>query len=144
MQHRSRKKRQGFSFIEIMIVIIILGLLTGITGVYLFDAAADARVKTTKTQMKSLGTALDLYRLHNSLYPSTEQGLEALLSKPEVGVLPKNWNGPYIRDKKLPQDGWGSNFKYVSEGSSYQIISLGADTVEGGEGENADINSDEI
>ena len=76
-------------------VIIILGLLSGIVGVYLFDSAEQAKADATKTQIKGLETALDLYRLHNSRYPSNEQGLKALLSKPGVGVIPDSWNGPY-------------------------------------------------
>ena len=81
----SRQPKRGFSFIEVLVVIIILGLLSGIVGVYLFDSAEQAKADATKTQIKGLETALDLYRLHNSRYPSSEQGLKALLSKPEVG-----------------------------------------------------------
>lgn len=141
---RQARKRLGFSFIEIMVVVIILGLLAGITGVYFFDAASKARADTTTTQIRSLGTALDLYRLHNTGYPTTEQSLAALLKKPELGIPPKNWNGPYIRDKKLPTDGWGNNFRYIGSSSDYEIISLGADGVEGGSGENADISSNNL
>ena len=81
----------GFSFIEVMVVIIILGLLSSIVGVYLFDSAEKAKADATKTQIRGLETALDLYRLHNSRYPSSEQGLKALLQRPEVGLIPKNW-----------------------------------------------------
>jgi len=137
-------RKRGFSFIEVMVVILILGLLSGIVGVYLFDAAEKAKVDATKTQIKSFATSLDLYRLHNSQYPSTEQGLQSLLSKPEVGIIPRNWNGPYLRGKKLPQDAWGSPFRYIGNGSEYQIISMGADAVEGGSDLNADINSDDL
>ena len=98
------KTKQGFSFIEVLVVIIILGLLSGIVGVYLFDSAEQAKADATKTQIKGLETALDLYRLHNSRYPSSEQGLKALLSKPEVGLIPESWNGPYLRGKNLPND----------------------------------------
>ena len=106
---------RGFSFIEVMVVIIILGLLSSVVGVYLFDSAEKAKADATKTQIRGLETALDLYRLHNSRYPSSEQGLKALLERPEVGLIPKNWNGPYLRGKKLPEDGWDSPFKYISE-----------------------------
>ena len=140
-----QRKLRGFSFIEVMVVIIILGLLSSIVGVYLFDSAEKAKVDATKTQIKGLETALDLYRLHNSRYPSTEQGLKALLEKPEVGIIPKNWNGPYLRGKNLPQDGWESPYRYLSvDGKNYEVISLGADGIDGGTDLDADINSRDL
>ena len=142
---KRRKRLRGFSFIEVMVVIIILGLLSSIVGVYLFDSAEKAKADATKTQIKGLETALDLYRLHNSRYPSAEQGLKALLEKPEVGVIPKNWNGPYLRGNNLPEDGWGSPYRYLSvNGKNYEIISLGADATDGGTDLDADINSSEL
>ena len=139
------RRLRGFSFIEVMVVIIILGLLSSIVGVYLFDAAEKAKVDATKTQIKGLETALDLYRLHNSRYPSSEQGLKALLDKPEVGLIPKNWNGPYLRGNNLPEDGWDSPFRYISEnGNEYEIISLGADGTDGGADLDADISSSDL
>ena len=141
----NRRHLHGFSFIEVMVVIIILGLLSSIVGVYLFDSAEKAKADATKTQIKGLETALDLYRLHKSRNPSTEQGLKALLTKPEVGVLPKNWNGPYLRGKNLPEDGWGSPYRYLSgNGNNYEIISLGADGIDGGTDLDADINSKDL
>ena len=157
MKHRSRRdylniklkkdgrRLRGFSFIEVMVVIIILGLLSSVVGVYLFDSAEKAKADATKTQIRGLETALDLYRLHNSRYPSSEQGLNALLERPEVGLIPKNWNGPYLRGNKLPEDGWDSPFKYISEnGNDYEIISLGADGVDGGIDLDADISSSDL
>ena len=142
---KRRKRLRGFSFIEVMVVIIILGLLSSIVGVYLFDSAEKAKADATKTQIRGLETALDLYRLHNSRYPSAEQGLKALLEKPEVGVIPKNWNGPYLRGNNLPEDGWGSPYRYLSvNGKNYEIISLGADAADGGTDLDADINSSEL
>ena len=154
MKHNSRQdflKRKlkkdggrlsGFSFIEVMVVIIILGLLSSIVGVYLFDSAEKAKADATKTQIRGVETALDLYRLHNSRYPSSEQGLKALLDSPEVGLIPKNWNGPYLRGKNLPEDGWDSPFRYISEnGNEFEIISLGADAIDGGVDLDADISS---
>jgi general secretion pathway protein G len=142
---KRQKRLRGFSFIEVMVVIIILGLLSSIVGVYLFDSAEKAKADATKTQIKGLETALDLYRLHNSRYPSAEQGLKALLEKPEVGVIPKNWNGPYLRGNNLPEDGWGSPYRYLSvNGKNYEIISLGADAADGGTDLDADINSSEL
>ena len=140
-----RKLTRGFSFIEVLVVIIILGLLSGIVGVYLFDSAEQAKADATKTQIKWLETALDLYRLHNSRYPTSEQGLEALLSKPEVGVIPDSWNGPYLRGKNLPKDGWNNDFRYTTQnGKDYEIISMGADGVEGGSDLDEDINSTDL
>ncbi|HBR59702.1 MAG: type II secretion system protein GspG [Deltaproteobacteria bacterium] len=142
---KKRKRLGGFSFIEVMVVIIILGLLSSIVGVYLFDSAEQAKADATKTQIKGLETALDLYRLHNSRYPSAEQGLKALLEKPEVGIIPKNWNGPYLRGNNLPEDGWGSPYRYLSvNGKNYEIISLGADGTDGGTDLDADINSSDL
>ena len=139
------KRSHGFSFIEVMVVIIILGLLSSIVGVYLFDSAEMAKADATKTQIRGLETALDLYRLHNSRYPSSEQGLSALLERPEVGLIPKNWNGPYLRGNNLPEDGWDSPFRYISEnGNEYEIISLGADAIDGGVGLDADISSNDL
>jgi len=140
-----KPSQQGFSFIEVMVVIIILGLLSSIVGVYLFDAAEKAKVDATKTQIRGLETALDLYRLHNSRYPTSEQGLRALLKKPELGVIPKNWNGPYLRGNNLPRDGWGNKYNYISSnGRNFEIISLGADGIDGGTDLDADINSTKI
>ena len=143
--NRRKKRRRGFSFIEVMVVIIILGLLSSIVGVYLFDSAEKAKVDVTKTQIRGLETALDLYRLHNSRYPSSEQGLAALLGKPEVGIIPKNWNGPYLRGNNLPEDGWSNPYRYVSvNGKNYEIISLGADGTDGGTELDADLNSSDL
>ena len=139
------KRLRGFSFIEVMVVIIILGLLSSIVGVYLFDSAEKAKADATKTQIRGLETALDLYRLHNSRYPSSEQGLEALLERPEVGLIPKNWNGPYLRGKNLPEDGWDNPFRYISVNENeYEIISLGADGIDGGVDLDADISSSDL
>ena len=139
------KRSRGFSFIEVMVVIIILGLLSSIVGVYLFDSAEKAKADATKTQIRGLETALDLYRLHNSRYPSSEQGLKALLERPEVGLIPKNWTGPYLRGNNLPGDGWDSPFRYFSEnGNEYEIISLGADGIDGGLDLDGDISSSDL
>ena len=136
---------RGFSFIEVMVVIIILGLLSSIVGVYLFDSAEKAKADATKTQIRMLETALDLYRLHNSRYPSSEQGLMALMERPEVGLIPKNWNGPYLRGNNLPEDGWDSPFRYISEnGNEFEIISLGADGFDGGVDLDEDISSSDL
>ena len=144
-----RKQRRsgrlpGFSFIEILVVLIILALLAGIVGTQLLGEAEKAKAEATKIQMHALDAALNLYRLHNSTYPGTEQGLEALLSRPEVGVLPRNWQGPYLNANNLPHDGWDQPFIYETDGHTFTILSLGADGVDGGTDLNADISSRDL
>ena len=137
------QKRKAFSLIEIMVVIIIIGLVAGLVGVTVFGQLDQAKVDTTITNIRGLQTALDLYRLSNQSYPQTEQGLDALIKKPEVGKIPKNWNGPYINGK-LPKDGWDNDFIYRGSGKQYEIISHGADGEEGGAETAADINSKDL
>ena len=142
---KRRKRLGGFSFIEVLVVIIIIAILSGFVGVSLFDSLDRSKVDATKAQIKMYETALDLYRLHNSSYPSADQGLKALLEKPEVGIIPKNWNGPYLRGNDLPEDGWGSPYRYLRvNGKNYEIISLGADGTDGGTDLDADINSSDM
>ncbi len=140
----SRQPKRGFSFIEVLVVIIILGLLSGVVGVYLFDAAEQAKSDSTKIQIRAFNGALRMYQLHNSRFPSNEQGLKALLSKPEVGLIPERWNGPYLDGKNLPKDGWDNDFQYKSDGKDYEIISMGADGVEGGTDLDEDISSSKL
>jgi len=134
---------RGFSFIEIMIVIVIMAGIIAIVGPTLFSKLDEAKIDQAKIQMKSLTAALDLYHLDNSVYPSTEQGLEALMNKPEIGIVPPNWKGPYLRGSQVPKDPWGFDYSYQSEGKSLVIKSLGADGEEGGEDINADIVLDQ-
>ena len=141
---KTEGKRKGFSFLEILVVMVILALIAGIVGSQLLGEAEKAKADTTKIQIRSLETAFDLYRLHNSVYPSTEQGLEGLLVKPEVGIIPKNWQGPYLKANRPPTDGWSNAFVYISDGSTYEIKSLGADGFEGGSDLQADISSKDL
>ncbi len=136
-----RRRAPGFTFIEVLVVLIILALIAGIVGTQLLGEAEQAKADATKIQIKALGSALDLYRLHNSAYPTSEQGLAALMRKPEVGTIPENWRGPYLSSNSLPTDGWKHAFLYTSDGKSYNVTSLGADGVEGGTELNADISS---
>lgn len=135
----SDKKDRGFSFIEIMIVIVIMAGMIAIVGPMLFSRLDEAKVDQARIQMKSLVGALDLYHLDNSTYPSTDQGLSALLVKPEVGKVPKNWRGPYLRSSSIPKDPWENDYIYQSDGKNIIMKSLGADGEEGGEGIDADI-----
>jgi len=136
--------RRGFTLIEIMVVIVILALLAALVGPKLMGRTDDAKIETTRTQIKQLETALKLYKLDTGIYPGTEQGLNALISKPTVGTIPKNYkDGGYLESKKVPKDGWGNDYLYVSPGEhgDYDLYSYGADGVKGGEGKNADITS---
>jgi general secretion pathway protein G len=136
--------RSGFTLIEIMVVVVILALLAALVGPKIMGRTDDAKIQTTKTQIRSLESALKLYKLDNGVYPTTEQGLNSLVTKPAVGVIPKNYKeGGYVESKNVPKDGWGNDFLYVSPGEhgDYDLYSYGADGVKGGEGKNADINS---
>ena len=134
-------RQAGFTLIEIMVVVIIIGLLAGIVVPYVMDSLDKANVQKARADFKTLQTALKLYRIDNFNYPSTEQGLEALVSKPSIAPIPRNYksNG-YI--ETLPKDPWGSDYQYMSPGESheYDIYSLGADGVSGGEEQNADLS----
>lgn len=141
---RRPERLPGFTFIEILVVLIILALIAGIVGTQLLGEAEKAKADATKIQIKSLEAALDLYRLHNSNYPTTEQGLEALLIQPEVGRIPSGWQGPYLNAHSLPNDGWKNPFGYESDGRDFTIFSLGADGVEGGDELDSDISSKEL
>jgi general secretion pathway protein G len=135
----ARQGGQGFSLIELLIVMIILGLLASLVGPRLFRHVDDARVGTAKAQIELLGTALDSYRLDVGRYPTTEQGLEALRSEPG-GT--RNWNGPYL-PRPIPKDPWGNDYVYKSPGDhgDYDLLSYGADGQPGGEGDNAEVRS---
>lgn len=142
MKHLSN--RRGFTLIEIMVVIVILAMLAALVGPKLMGRTDDAKIQTTRTQIGNLETALKLYKLDNGTYPSTEQGLNALLTKPTVGVIPKNYKeGGYLEKKQIPKDGWGNDYLYVSPGEhgDYDLFSYGADGAKGGEGKNTDINN---
>lgn len=137
----NRKTGKGFTLIEIMVVMVILGLLVAIVAPNIMGRSDEARKQTAKAQMRQISTALDLYRLDNSHYPSTQQGLAAMVEKPSGSPEPKNWN-PEGYMNAVPTDPWGNEYEYVSPGSEgpYDLISYGADGREGGEGINADIS----
>lgn len=141
---RPHSRARAFTLIEVLVVLVILALLAGIVTTQLLAPAEDAKADATKIQVKALMAALDLYRLQNSGYPTTDQGLAALLRKPEVGAIPDTWRGPYLNSNALPTDGWKRPFIYVSDGRTFVITSLGADGVEGGTGLNADLRSTDM
>lgn len=134
-------KNKGFTLIEIMVVMVILGLLVAIVGPNIMGRGDQARVTVAETQLNNLANALDLYRLDNSHYPSTQQGLEALVQRPSGTPEPRNWNADgYL--KSVPQDPWGNEYQYVSPGTEgpYDLYSYGSDGQEGGEGDAADLS----
>lgn len=136
----ARRHQQGFTLIEIMVVIIILGLLGAVVGPRLLGNVGKANTDTTRLQIENLSAALDLYYLEVGDYPSTEQGLDALIMAPQD--VP-GWNGPYLKKRKVPTDAWKRPFIYRAPGEqgAYDLYSLGKDGTEGGEGENTDIVS---
>nr|WP_201443343.1 type II secretion system major pseudopilin GspG [Marinobacter nitratireducens] len=136
-----RNASQGFTLIEIMVVMVILGLLVAIVAPNIMGRSDQAKVTVAETQLSNIANALDLYRLDNSHYPSTQQGLEALVSKPSGSPEPRNWN-PDGYLKSVPEDPWGAQYQYVSPGveGPYDLYSYGSDGVEGGDGDAADIS----
>lgn len=134
----------GFTLIELMVVIVILGILAAIIAPRLVGRTDDARVTQAKIQIKNFETALKLFKMDNGFYPSTEQGLESLITEPTIGRIPKNYRkSGYLEQKKLPIDPWGNPYVYISPGvnGEYDIISYGADGQIGGEGYDADITN---
>jgi general secretion pathway protein G len=138
------KRQRGFTLIELMVVLVILGILAGLIIPKVMGRPDDARRQKTRMQMESIETALKLYKLDTGNYPTTEQGLQALVEPPETGALAENWKeGGYLEKGKVPKDAWGREFIYVSPGSNgdYDLSSTGADGEQGGEGKNKDITS---
>jgi general secretion pathway protein G len=133
----SVSSQRGFTLLEIMVVVIIIGLLAAIVAPNVIGQSDKARVEIARTNMAALGSALDMYKLDNGKYPTTEQGLQALVEAPTDA---KNWTEPYI--KQEPVDPWQNEYVYISPGldGPYDLYSLGADGQEGGEGVNADIS----
>jgi general secretion pathway protein G len=121
--NRLSARLPAFTLIEVLVVLVILALLAGIVTTQLLAPAEEAKADATKVQIKALMASLDLYRLHNSSYPTTDQGLLALLRKPEVGIVPETWRGPYLNSNNLPLDGWKRPFIYTSDGRIFLIIS---------------------
>ena len=134
-----RARNKGFSLLELMVVLVILGLLTGLVGPRLFDRVDASKVQTAETQIKMLRGALQTYRLDIGSYPSTAEGLEALMRAP--AEVADYWNGPYL-DDELPLDPWREPYKYEQSSETLQgfaLYSLGADSESGGEDADADI-----
>jgi len=141
----SSYKLSAFTLIELMVVIVILGILAAFVVPRVTRRPEDARVTKAKVEIANIEQALELYYLDNGMYPTTEQGLEALVRKPQTGEIPENWKeGGYLAKGKLPVDPWGNPYVYVSPGihnQDFDLYSLGKDGMEGGEGYNADITN---
>lgn len=138
---QQRKRQGGFTLLEVMVVLAIIGGIMALVATNILGGATDAQIKTTKSQMKLIESALEMYKLDNFRFPTTEQGLEALINKPSSSPEPKNYrNGGYLKGNSVPTDAWGNEFLYYFEKGRYEIISLGADGEEGGEAEFADIS----
>ena len=135
-----RARAAGFTLIELMVVLVIIGVLAALIVPNVLDRADDARATAARTDVNNLVQALKLYRLDNQRYPSADQGLQALVSKPAAGPIPPNWK-PYV--DKLPSDPWGHPYQYANLGvkGEIDVYSFGADGVIGGEGKDAEIGS---
>jgi general secretion pathway protein G len=131
---------RGFTLVELLVVIIILGLLAGLVGPRLFGRVGQSRQATARAQIELLGAALDQYRLDVGSYPASAVGLTALVQNPNI----PNWNGPYLKKSAVPSDPWGRAYQYKccpGDHGEYDIWSAGADGAPGGDGENADVGS---
>ena len=139
--------RRGFTLLEIIVVVFILSLLAAIVAPRIIGRTDDARIAEAKVQIKNFETALKLFKLDNAFYPSTEQGLDALIEKPTTGKIPQKYReGGYLEQRKIPLDPWDNPYVYISPGmyGDYDLFSYGADGREGGEGNDEDIKSWEM
>lgn len=136
---RKRSTQHGFTLLELLVVLVVLGLLAGIVAPRYFSQLGRSEAKVARAQIEGLAKALDLYRLEVGRYPSSEQGLQALVSAPSDEA---RWSGPYLQ-KKVPDDPWGHAYlyRYPGENGEYDLFSLGKDGQPGGDGENAEIAS---
>lgn len=138
----NERKQGGFTLIEIMVVVVILGILAALVVPQVMNRPDQAKVTVAKGDIKAIGAALDMYKLDNYSYPSTQQGLDALVEKPGGNPQPKNWNRDgYL--KRVPKDPWGNEYQYLSPGTQgpYDLYSYGADGKQGGSELNADIGN---
>ncbi|MFO1322721.1 MAG: type II secretion system major pseudopilin GspG [Burkholderiales bacterium] len=139
-RHAMRRAVRGMTLIEILVVLVLIGIVTGILAGNFLGKGEKAKADAAKIEINQIGQTLDLYKLEVGKYPTTQEGLQALITAPS-GVT--NWNGPYWKNGTLPKDPWGNEYKYTSPGSKtpYEIMSYGADGKEGGDGPNKDITN---
>jgi len=138
----NKRNKKGFTLIELLVVMIILGLLAALVAPKFFGKIGESKIKAAKTQISLLGSALDSFYLDVGRYPTTEEGLDALIKRPDT-IPESKWKGPYLPKTKIPLDPWGNKYIYKSPGEhgKYDLYSYGADGQPGGSGENADIVS---
>lgn len=140
MQSKRRRRSRGFTLIELLVVLVILGLVAGIAVPQVIKYVGSAKSDTAQIQVERLATTLDLYRLEVGRYPSDIEGLQALVERPPNA---ETWNGPYLNNQDAINDPWGRPYIYASPGQrgDYDLMTLGADGQEGGDGEDADITN---
>ena len=140
-RNNATRGSRGFSLLELLVVLLLLGAFAGIFAPKIFGQAEKAKQKAAKLEIDQIGQALDLYKLEIGRYPTSQEGLAALMTAPSGA---SNWNGPYLKRNAVPKDPWSNEYRYVSPGDQnrpYDIISLGSDGKEGGDGDGKDINS---
>ena len=140
MNRDRRVAQKGFTLLELLVVLVILGMLASLAGPRVMKYIGGAKSDTARLQIEEFGAALDLYKLETGRYPDTQEGLQALVQAPPSV---SNWNGPYLKKNSIPKDPWGVEYHWVSPGEhgAFDIFSLGADNREGGDGEDKDIVS---
>jgi len=140
MKHIKNDKQAGFTLLELLVVLGIIAMLAGIVGPQVMKHMGESKTKAAKVQIEDLSATLDMYKLDAGSYPTTEQGLQALIEAPDTA---KHWNGPYLSKAKIPLDPWQNEYHYVSPGEHgrFDISSMGADGKEGGTGEDQDVVS---
>lgn len=140
------RSQAGITLVEILVVLAIMALLATLVTTRVTGRLAEAKVSTAKSQIKTLQQALELYKADNDQYPTTEQGLLALIEKPSIGTIPENYPADgYLSKKKIPKDPWNRDYVYIGEdGQKYTILTTGSDKKEGGTGTAADISSDDL
>ena len=136
-QKMQKSVKRGFTLLELLVVILILGLLAAFVVPNIVGAGDKAKRDLVCSQMHSIANALDMFKMDNGMYPDTEEGLKALVSNPDSDKYPAYSNKPYM--KRVPKDSWGQPIQYVKNGNNFDLISFGADRKEGGEGDGADI-----
>ncbi|HET7602831.1 MAG TPA: type II secretion system major pseudopilin GspG [Gemmatimonadales bacterium] len=139
-----RRAEQGFTLLEMLVVITVIAILAAVVSPMVFRNVGDAKVSAARSQIEIFGLALDAYRLDNDYYPSTTQGLDALVRQPAGAPEARRWRGPYLK-RAVPLDPWGRAYIYRSPGdtnrTSYDLLTFGRDGASGGEGEDADLTS---
>ncbi|MGH8575788.1 MAG: type II secretion system major pseudopilin GspG [Gammaproteobacteria bacterium] len=135
-----KRRERGFTLIELLVVLVILGLLGSIVGPRVMKYLSSAKFDSAKLQIQDFAGTLDLYKLELGRYPTTDEGLKALVEQPSNA---EGWNGPYLKKKEIPKDPWGNEYSYRFPGQhgEFDVYSLGADNAEGGDGENKDVAS---